>query len=76
MNNLEVMMPGSPCQIGPHQDKIKGRILEVCVRDKNCISYKVSWWDGRSRKTEWLEQIEVSRVDETLGIKIGFVSHE
>lgn len=69
-NTIEVIMIGSPVMIA--NGTVEATLLAVCLYDKNRITYQCSWWNGRSRISEWLEQHEVSRVEETAGARIGF----
>ena len=47
--------------------------LAAGVRDGQRVTYEGAWWDGNSRKSEWLEQFEVTRREESSAMKIGFV---
>lgn len=66
---IEVIQPGSAVLIG---EKVRAVVLQVVVRDKNLIEYQVSWWEGNSRRSEWLQEIEVERSDSTQSLQIGF----
>lgn len=53
-----------------------GKDIEAIITDillsQTGIQYKCSWWDGRIRKHEWLEEFEVTQMKENKTIKIGF----
>ena len=69
MPQIEVMQIGSPVTLS---DDIPARITSISI-DENCrITYQCVWWNGRTRTSEWLEQFEVTRTDETQGMTIGF----
>ena len=54
---------------------LTGTVVEILIRAQSHISYKVSWWDKNTRKSEWLEACEVTGVDgETERLSIGFLS--
>ncbi len=70
-------MPGSPCWVGLAWNRddgksIPGTILQVAIGEKGRVSYQVGWWDGRQRRCEWLEQVEVERQNEALRVRVGF----
>ena len=69
MRQIEVMQVGSLITLS---DDIPARITGIAIDEKCRITYQCVWWDGRTRKSEWLEQFEVTRTDETQDIAIGF----
>ena len=69
MQQIEVMQVGSPVTLS---DNIPARITGIAINEKCHLTYRCVWWDGRTRKNEWLEQFEVTRTDETQGMTIGF----
>jgi len=71
MDQIEVIMPGSPVTIG---EKINATVLQVCITDKCHVTYQCAWFDGNTRCCQWLEQIEVTRTEETAGQRIGFAT--
>ena len=51
--------PGADVAIGPDGATV-GRVLAVTVRGASrAVSYDVVWWDGATRRTEWLQDHEV-----------------
>jgi len=79
MQGCVVIRPGSYVFIGigngvsefPHRD-IPAVVSGVCV-DKDGISYKCVWYDGRTRKEEWLLSNEVELINpESKMLTIGF----
>jgi len=71
---LKVIKPGSEIWIGHEHDKIKAKVLEVCIKPNGVVQYRVSWWASRDRKDVWLESFETNEetVFDTSKIKIGF----
>jgi len=69
MKQTEVMQVGQPVTIS---DNIPAIITGIAIDEKCRITYRCVWWDRRTRKSEWLEQFEVTRADETQGMTIGF----
>lgn len=71
MNNL---MPlhgtGSTVMIGPDKD-LEATVLAIQI-EEDCVKYQVSWWDGRTRKNEWLQSCEVNAHGGTVSIGVGF----
>ncbi len=55
---------------------ISAIITGIMIEAKVHITYRCAWWDGRTRNSEWLEQFEVTRTDETQGVTIGFHKRE
>lgn len=54
------------------EDLPVGMILEIAIKP-NGVLYFVGWWDGSSRNTEWVDELEFVLVDPTVQkIKIGF----
>ena len=71
VRTIEVMMIGSPVTIG---DEVDATITGVSIREKCHVTYEVSWWDGMTHHCKWLEQHEVVRSDEAIGMRIGFTN--
>ena len=65
---MELIAIGEPVLVGD----IKVEVAEILIRSRNSISYKVVWWDGRTRKSEWLESFEVSTGSNVERLQIGF----
>lgn len=73
MKGIEVISPGANVLIG--DGKIQGQCVSLSIdpgTDGYRISYKVVWWDGNTRKNEWLEECEVQAASKGDGLKIGF----
>ena len=66
---LLVFPVGSPVIIGDH---IEGVIVGICIREKQYVTYDVSWWDGNTHCNKWLDQHEVKCHDGIVATKIGF----
>jgi hypothetical protein len=65
---IEVIPPSSAVKIGK---EIDGTVIQVCLHGES-IQYQCSWWDGRSRRLEWLEEFEVSPSPDSKPVPIGF----
>ena len=64
----------SPFAIGSEVDlgnQLKGVVLEINIRPHDEM-YRVVWWDGKQRRTEWLDSIEVQAMDTSERWTIGF----
>lgn len=44
-------------------DYIEGTVTSVCIDVENRVTYRVVWWNGNSRCTEWLEACELLTQD-------------
>ena len=54
------------------EDLPVGMILEINIKP-NGVLYFVSWWNGSSRNTEWVDELEfVPVLVSTEKVKIGF----
>lgn len=71
MNKLMVYPPGTAVLIGFGDDIFAAQVLAVAVYAHN-IQYQVSWWDGRQRRTDWLEDFEVQSQHEGQKLPLGF----
>jgi len=68
---LLVYRPGAEVKIAGHE--VSAVVTQVMISDGGGIQYQVSWWDGNTRKSEWLYNCEVcslSSVDPLL--RVGF----
>lgn len=52
-------------------NKLVGKVLEVCLKSGS-EQYLVVWWDGRTRKTEWLNAEEVLPKKDSKTMPVGF----
>lgn len=75
---LTVFEPGTLVWIVGHDgDAIPATVTGVCIFANNQIKYHVSWWDGRTRKEEWMEEQEVIENTDEGGSRympIGFMN--
>lgn len=73
-DNLVVFKPRSPVCVGFGKEKISAEVLSVSIGTHN-VQYQCAWWDGRTRKVEWLEHFEVEPLgDKSQSVPIGFSS--
>jgi hypothetical protein len=56
MNCIEVYKIGAQVNYLARED---AKVLEICISNKNKVQYKISWHDGRTRYTEWVESFEI-----------------
>lgn len=68
-NSLTVFECGSTVGIGPDA-KVEAIITAINIRFTN-LQYEVEWWDGNTRKTEWLNA-ELLTVIDAKKTRIGF----
>lgn len=52
-----VLPNGTPVHIA--SGEILGTITGIMVRDRDKITYEVTWWDRRDRKTGWFAVSEI-----------------
>jgi hypothetical protein len=69
-----IIKPGTPVTLGP-ECEIQATLLEASVKGDCYVQYRVAWWDGNERKTEWVEEAEVFSCDSTAKSAIGFVGN-
>jgi len=71
---VNALAPGSACLIGPLKETcpIPATVVAVCLYDSERVSYQVAWWDGRSRRCEWLESCEVKPAKNSPLKTVGF----
>jgi hypothetical protein len=70
---LEVYPIGKKVKL---EKDIPGIIIAILIEPKNRIQYKVSWWSGRDRKSEWFDSFEVNPEDYRDCVKIGFINEK
>ena len=59
--------PGATVKIGGRDGLVSA--LSIAM-NKSTARYEVVWWDGATRKSEWVDECELS--DTTERIQIGF----
>lgn len=81
LNVISVLRPGTRVLIGntygsqgSKVDPIEATIVALRVQNGLTVDYQVIWWDGRTRKSEWLESFEVTTKENTDKLAIGFKS--
>lgn len=70
---IVVLRLNSVIKIGiPGLDKepITGLVVGICI-SINGIEYQVVWWEGRNRKCDWINSVEVTETSDSLQ-RIGF----
>ena len=68
---MVVIPPGTKVCLGP-KCELEAIVLETTIKEGNYVFYRVAWWSGNERKTEWLESSEVHRPEEKMTVSIGF----
>ncbi len=66
---MDVISPGTRVHIGPKRE-IEATVVEVAI--KAGPQYRVTWWSGNDRKSEWLEPSEVFTDEKKVTIRLGF----
>ena len=61
---------GSDVRVGGRTVKIIG----AAIREGGPKSYEVVWWDGASRKCEWIDPIEIEQGSAERQTRIGFTA--
>lgn len=71
---VEVMRIGSAVLVGPSDDMVHATISGVLIRGIDNVQYECVWWDGKTRKAEWCNAVEVVPADKKAlkRIQIGF----
>ena len=60
MSAETLLAPGTLVAIGPPDRATEGVVLAVTVRGpRRAVSYDVAWWDGGTRRSDWLQPHEV-----------------
>jgi hypothetical protein len=67
---VEVFSVGSQVNI-VHANQ-SGTVAAVCVYAGDRVQYQVAWWDGVTRRCEWLEAFEVEASEKAERMGIGF----
>ena len=66
---LEVLAPDSRVMLS---GEIEAGILAVSIGPNAHVRYEVVWWDGKKRRVEWVEAVEVAPVGTDAPLQIGF----
>jgi hypothetical protein len=53
---------------------IPGNIIAILLEPRNGIQYKISWWNGRERKSEWLYDCVDFEPSKYTTQQIGFIN--
>jgi hypothetical protein len=74
--DLQVWMPGTEVELAPFgDDPLTGVVIEVSIQAHGYVGYHVAYWDGRDRRTSWLEHFEV-RGKEGKRKRVGLINGE
>lgn len=68
---MEVFKPGAEVHLGIDGD-VRGEVVQVAITANLHVQYQVAWWDGRTRRCDWLESFEVQTIGEAPVVPIGF----
>ena len=68
---LSAIKPGTKVWLGPKQE-IEATVLEVIIKGDGYMQYRLAWWSGNDRKTEWLEESEISTASAAMKVQLGF----
>jgi uncharacterized protein YodC (DUF2158 family) len=76
VKHRSVIEIGSPVNIGTADDPIHAVIQAVSLRGVggSVAQYECVWWDGKTRKSEWIGEDEIVQASRPLAAKmsIGF----
>ena len=53
-------------------EDIDAQIIGINIRANDKVLYDVVWWDGRTRRTEWVEASEIGWGHSPDKLQIGF----
>lgn len=73
---IEIYKIGTDVFIGSDFDKkLFGVIEAICIKGVNhqWITYQVCWWDGLTRRSEWLPPEQFELCNTTKNEKIGLI---
>ncbi|MGW8178081.1 MAG: hypothetical protein ACWGQW_04710 [bacterium] len=56
---MKIFRPGASVKIGPVMDRITATVHSILIEPENSVSYKLAWWDGKTRREEWLPAHEI-----------------
>lgn len=75
---LTVIPIGTPVNVGTPDDPIVATVSAFSVRGRaSSIQYECVWWDGKTRKSEWVDESELWTTNKKpLKIQIGFSAEE
>ncbi len=69
-DSLLIIKPGQQVRIG--DGFIDAVVNQVSIEANNKIQYQVIWWEGNTRKIEWVSEFELN-VSREIGItSVGF----
>jgi hypothetical protein len=73
--DIVIFIPGTSVLVGIGADAIRAEVLQSCI-SAHGLQYQCVWWDGRTRRVEWMEDFEVQPIDEVSEkTRIGFAGH-
>ena len=69
LDTISVIGIGQDVTIG---DDIPAIVDEISIGPSTCVSYRCSWWDGRTAYSEWLPAHRVTCGTRTKHVVVGF----
>lgn len=69
---MNIYRPGTTVGISPGTPTVRGTVLSVTIHHNERVSYRCSWWDGRSRHIGEFESSELSGASYEDTKTIGF----
>ena len=66
--DIELIPAGTEVKVG---DDIEAVVTAACIRDLD-VTYECVWWDGRTRKSEWLPSWQIRVAQNTGALRVGF----
>lgn len=72
----KVVAVGTKVEMGTREDPIQGVITALMIEQNLSVSYRVVWWEGRTRRHEWIVDQEawLATDDPPQRMAIGFVT--
>jgi hypothetical protein len=63
---------GSEVLIGPPGDEVEAAVLEILIKHGPHVDYKLGWFNGKTRSTDWFGANEFRPKDSARNLGIGF----
>lgn len=74
MNDIEVLQINSPVSLGNTDEQFHGKIIGILLEGlPTHASYKVEYYDGKTRKIEWMYDYQFHVINRVYN-KIGFLN--
>lgn len=71
METINVIPVGTPVLIGYPKQEIPATIRQVCISADE-VTYQAVYYDGRTRKSEWVTEAEIKLAPNLAPQPVGF----